>query len=264
MQLASTDLAISTFELLVKPIAPRMMGNPAQDAVARRVVQGYFLTITNLESLDLTFRLDFRISTPNPADPDRTLFNNADLIFDIAGANNLIPLSGDATSNRFGGSFRLPAGQTASVQLLPKPQLFGLANPDFEVRGYVVLRLPALRRNFGFLFEPQTANPAKVLLSAEVRGTFLPNTFPAEVSGDFDQISYALPIASGQALNEVAPEPGRFVVLEPLPMGLPTSMSSLVEQPTVEEAMGIPELVGLVRSSRHSQPSASAATSLLD
>jgi hypothetical protein len=140
MQLASTDLPISTFELLVKPIAPRQMGNPAQEAIARRIVQGYFLTITNLEPLDLTFRLDFRISTPNPADPDRTLFNNADLIFDIAGANNLIPLSGDADSSRFGGSFRLPAGQTASVQLLPKQRLLSFANPDFEVRGYVVLR----------------------------------------------------------------------------------------------------------------------------
>jgi hypothetical protein len=264
MQLASTDLPISTFELLVKPIAPRQMGNPAQEAVARRVVQGYFLTITNLESLDLTFRLDFRISTPNPADPDRTLFNNADLIFDIAGANNLIPLAGDADSNRFGGSFRLPAGQTASVQLLPKQGLLSFPNPDFEVRGYVVLRLPALRRNFGFLFEPQTASPAKVLISAEIRGTFLPNDFPAVPAGDFDQINYALPIASGKALNEVAPEPSRFVVLEPLPMGLPTPISRLVEQPSVEEALEIPELVGLVRSSRHSQPGASAATSLLD
>jgi hypothetical protein len=258
MQLSATDLAVSTFEVLVKPIAPRMVGNAPLNAVARRVVQGYFLTITNLESVDLTFRLEFRISTPNPADPDRTLFNNVDLVFDIAGANNVIPLSGNATSSTFGGSFRLPAGQTASVQLLPKPNLFGQVDPDFEVRGYVVLRLPALRGNPGFFFEPQTAAPAKVLLSPEVRGTFLPNNFPAVLTGDFDQISYALAIASGKALNEVAPEPSRFVV--PIPFEVPNRLSGLREQPSIAEAMEIPELMRLVSS----QPLAAATSSLLD
>ncbi len=38
---------VSTFELLVKPIAPRSPIPLPFQGVARRVVQGYFLTITN-------------------------------------------------------------------------------------------------------------------------------------------------------------------------------------------------------------------------
>src|SRR5690349_14151653 len=115
-----TNMEISTFELLVKRIAPQ----PAPADVARRVVQGYFLTITNLESKDLTFRIQFTISRPNPVDPDRTLFNNVNLLYDIAGANQELILRGNATSTVFSGLFVLPARQTASVELLPKLQLF--------------------------------------------------------------------------------------------------------------------------------------------
>jgi hypothetical protein len=191
-------MEISTFELLVKRIAPP----PAPQNVARRVVQGYFLTITNLESNDLTFRIAFNISKPNPAgDPDRTLFKNAGLFFDIAGANNPVPLSGGANSTTFGGSFLLPAKQTASVELLPNQSLFADVNPDFEVRGYVTLRLPRIGR------QPQSVVPVKVLLNPEIRGTFLPNGFPDGATEDFDQINYPLTVASGKGLNEIAPDP---------------------------------------------------------
>jgi hypothetical protein len=257
MQLKSTDLAISTFELLVKPIAPRAVGNDALNAVARRIVQGYFLTITNLESVDLTFRLEFRISSPNPADPDRTLFGNADLVFDIAGANTPILLSGNASSSTFRGSFRLPAGQTASVQLLPKPSLFAQSDPDFEVRGYVVLSLPALRQRPGFLFEAQASEPVNVLLSPEIRGTFLPNRYPDSLSGDFDQINYALPIASGKALNQVESEPIRFILRDSF-QGFSQTFS---EQPSIEDIMDMPELA---QSALPERAMVSATTSLLD
>ncbi|MBD2092701.1 hypothetical protein H6F67_22885 [Microcoleus sp. FACHB-1515] len=217
-------MEISTFELLVKPIAPRILGNPAITAVARRVVQGYFLTISNLDSKDLTFRLEFVQSNPNPVDPDRSLLNNADLIFDIAGANNPITLTA-LPANRFRGSFRLPAGQTASVQLLPRltPPLLAAAEPDLEVRGYVSLTLPALRRPtppFSLFTEPQSDAPVKVLLNPEVRGTFLPNNFPTATNGDFDQINYPLAIASGKGLNEIVPEPGGPIIIRPIDLDL--------------------------------------------
>lgn len=239
-------MEISTFELLVKPIAPRILGNPAITAVARRVVQGYFLTISNLDSKDLTFRLEFIQSAPNPIDPDRTLLNNADLLFDIAGANNSIALTA-LPANRFRGSFRLPAGQTASVQLLPRltPALLALPEPDLEIRGYVKLTLPALRFPVPTLptlptvptlptaplfTVPQSDAPVKVLLNPEVRGTFLPNNFPTATSGDFDQINYPLAIASGKGLNEIMPELGGPIIIPPIsPIALEAARTALQE-----------------------------------
>jgi hypothetical protein len=186
-------MEISTFELLVKRIAP---SPPAPANVARRVVQGYFLTITNLESRDLVFRIRFVISQPNPPDVDRTLFNNVEVRYDIAGANDLLTLSGGPLTTVFTTRFRLPANQTASLQLLPQAKFFTEDNPDFEVRGYVDLRLPRI----------QSETPVRVLLNPEIRGTFLPNDFPGGAAGDFDQINYSLAIASGRALNEIAPD----------------------------------------------------------
>ena len=91
-------MEISTFELLVKRIAPP----PAPQDVARRVVEGFFLTITYLEFKPLTFRIRFNISKPNPAgNPDRTLFGKVSLAYDIAGANTLIPLSGGIKQHYF-------------------------------------------------------------------------------------------------------------------------------------------------------------------
>jgi hypothetical protein len=229
-------MEISTFELLVKRIAPA----PAPQDVARRVVQGYFLTITNLESKDLTFRIQFNISKPNPADPDRTLFKNADLFFDIAGANNPILLSGNANSTTFGGSFMLPARQTATVQLLPNISLFAEQNPDFEVRGFVTLRLPQIKR------EPQSTAPVRVLLNPEIRGTFLPNGFPGGNAGDFDQINYPLTVASGKGLNEIIPDT-RFTfpsiagdVLESLPQN---AIDALVDVDELEKSQTLIELM---------------------
>lgn len=247
-------MELSTFELLVKPIAPRIPaaipGSAAVAAVARRAVQGYFLTISNLEAKDFTFRLEFVISQPNPVDPDRTLFNNADLVVDIAGVNSPLALSGGVTATRFSGSFRLPAGQTASVQLLPKLPLSLLANPnpDLEVRGYVNLTLPALLKNFSQGFVAQSASPVKVLVNPEIRGTFLPNTYPTTLTGDFDQINYALAIASGKALNEVAPEPSKPLMIGPI---LPDVLEGLKAQIPSRQVDGTPleqaeELVGLM------------------
>jgi hypothetical protein len=193
-------MEISTFELLVKRIAPP----PAPANVARRVVQGYFLTISNLEAKDLTFRITFNISKPNPADPDRTLFNNVGTpeggsipALRYCWREQDITLSGNANSTIFGASFVLPARQTASLQLLPKTDLFVQANPDFEVRGFVSLRLPRIKG------AAQSDKPVKVLINPEIRGTFLPNGFPGGAIEDLDQINYPLAIASGKALNEI-------------------------------------------------------------
>ncbi|NJL65290.1 MAG: hypothetical protein HC903_30270 [Methylacidiphilales bacterium] len=234
-------MEISTFELLVKRIAPVP---PAPVDVARRVVQGYFLTITNLESRDLTFRIRFNISRPNPVDSDRTLFNNVDLLFDIAGANNVIPLSGNVNSTVFAGSFLLPARQTASVQLLPKIGLFSAANPDFEVRGFVTLTLPRIQG------QAQSVTPVRVLLNPEIRGTFLPNNFPGGTGGDFDQINYPLVVATGKALNEI---PSDFPILIPpiIPPEIlqplaPETAIALEDLDDLEKVRGLIELMAQI------------------
>jgi hypothetical protein len=82
---------ISTFELLVKPIAPPIPEPLAP--VARRVIQGYFLTISNLEKKALRYRIEFSISLPVPPDPNKILLNNAVLVYDVEGANTTVPLT---------------------------------------------------------------------------------------------------------------------------------------------------------------------------
>ncbi|MBW4439880.1 MAG: hypothetical protein KME10_01325 [Plectolyngbya sp. WJT66-NPBG17] len=215
-------MEVSTFELLVKRIAPRMALPPAERPVARRVVQGYFLTLSNLEAIDLRYRLEFRISLPdNPSQADavtRVLEGNTFLIYDIAGANTILTLTRVGTTGRYiSQEFVIPAQKTASIELLPDVRFAAEDDPTLEIRGFASLLLPrvftgttAIERLIG---RPQSPRPVKVLLNAEVRGTFLPNDFPANsASTDFDQINYSLALASGKALNEIVSEPPRVLV----------------------------------------------------
>ena len=206
-------MEISTFEILTAPIAPVMGIPPALLPVARRVVQGYFLTISNLEQSSVRYRIEFKISLPVPADPNKILLNNAVLIVDVEGLNITIPLTQELVRPEvYSAVFTIPAHKTASVQLLPK--LPDVLTPGLlEVRGYVSL----------FVLQRPTRPPirqVKVLLNPEIRGTFLPNDFlsvrPPISDLDFDQINYTLALASGKALNEIPSEPGRPIIIGPL------------------------------------------------
>jgi hypothetical protein len=207
-------MEISTFELLAKPIAPPVPTAPELTPVLRRVVQGYFLTISNLEAIDLRYRIEFAVSLPVPPDPNKILIDgvNVRLIIDVEGANTFIPLTQIGSSNIYRGFFRIPAGKTASVELLPLLPAV-LAPGSLEVRGYVSLFLPPRRI---FPPTPQSKEAVRVLLNPEIRGTFLPNGFPGVIGDlDFDQINYTLAIASGQALNFIPPEKGQPIIIEP-------------------------------------------------
>ena len=219
-------MEISTFEILAKPIAPVKGIDPALLPVARRVVQGYFLTISNLEAIDLRYRIEFTVSLPVPADPNKILLDkkNAFLVIDVEGANFEVPLTQVPGKPKvYRAFFTIPAHKTASVELLPK--LPEALDPGLlEVRGYVSLFLPPAIIKFPQpVPQPQSKRPVKVLLNPEIRGTFLPNDFPsrANTGFDFDQINYTLAIASGKGLNEIPPEGGKllsidFPTLEPL------------------------------------------------
>jgi len=204
-------MEISTFEILTAPIAPVIGIPPELIPVARRVVQGYFLTLTNLEAISLQYRIEFSISLPVPADPNKILLNNAFLVVDVEGINTPVTLTQQpGRPEVYVGLFRIPAHKTASVQLLPiLPQ--ALTPGLLEVRGYVSLFLPPGRRGF-----PQSSTPVKVLLNPEIRGTFLPNDFPpqAPTLPDFDQINYTLAIASGKGLNEIPPEEEVLIIID--------------------------------------------------
>ena len=213
-------MEVSTFEILAKPIAPAIPSAPELIPVSRRVVQGYFLTISNLEAIDLRYRIEFTVSLPVPADPNKILLNNAFLVVDVEGINTPITLTQQpGKPNVYRGFFKIPAHKTASVELLPllpASLILGL----LEVRGYVSLFLPP-RRIFP-LPMPQSDKPVKVLLNPEIRGTFLPNDFPSITKNlpDFDQINYTLAIASGKGLNEIPPEPGKQIIID-LPIVAP-------------------------------------------
>ena len=223
-------MEITTFELLAKPIAPV---SGTLGPVGRRIVQGYFLNISNLESFQVEYRIEFTISTPaGQNDPNRTITlgvnRNVIFVVDVAGNNIETALTKNGAVYR--ANFIIPARQTASVELLPRlPQ--ALTPGLLEVRGFVSL----------FRRRPNAAAvaPVKVLLNPEIRGTFLPKGFPAPINPpppadadskfDFDQINYTLAIASGKGLNVIPAGPAETVV------GGPGNLASPIFQPLLDE-----------------------------
>jgi hypothetical protein len=218
-------MEISTFEILTAPIAPVMGLPPVLLPVARRIVQGYFLTISNLEAFSVVYRIDFTVSLPVAADPNKILLNNAVLLVDFEGPNTNVPLTQvPGQPEVYRAFFTIPAQKTASVQLLPK--LPDVLNPGLlEVRGYVSLS----RAVFGF--PPESFPPVRVLLNPEIRGTFLPNNFPSVVPTelDFDQINYTLAIASGKGLNEIPNVTGNVTGSASFTLDVPT-LEPILEQ----------------------------------
>jgi hypothetical protein len=232
---SENNMEISTFELLTKPIAP--VSGTLLSTVGRKIVQGYFLTISNLESFEVEYRIQFTIRKPNAPDPNRVLrgngFQNAVIALDSVDDNQSITLIKDpdqGETENYRANFKIRGRNTASFQLLPRlPQV--LTPGLFEVRGFVSL----------FRRRPNAAAvaPVKVLLNPEIRGTFLPRNFPppanpplpsdADSKFDFDQINYTLAIASGKGLNVIPAGPAET------PGGGPGNLASPIFQPLLEE-----------------------------
>lgn len=201
---------VSHFELIFKPQSP--VGE------ADTVLQGYFLTVTNLEPVALSFRLDF--VTTSVTDPTRTLAGNTVVIVDIAGGNNDFDyaLQGRRTSK----SFRLspmviiPPHATAKIAVLPDdpfptPIGDGTADPaDYEARGYVTLRLPATLTlvDGRFRVAAQLDRPAKVLVSAQNRATYFRRNGTIN-----SQTQSSLPLGPGSSQFAVDAEISLFPLL---------------------------------------------------
>ncbi|MEM9344478.1 MAG: hypothetical protein AAGA87_15655 [Pseudomonadota bacterium] len=193
-------MEVSSFELIYKPQSPV--------GAADRVLQGYFLNITNLENTQLIFRVDF--VTSSVTDPDRSLFNNTVAFIDTPTQNN-IPgmLNGGLASSSFllTPFITIPPNGTAKIAVLPSDPFPVAGFPaDFEARGYVTLRLPPIFTFNGtsFVAQPQLPNPARVMLTPQNRATYL------DVAGTInDQTQATLPTCPC-GIAEIEAESGFF------------------------------------------------------
>ena len=215
-------MEVSTFELIFKPQSPAA---PAGTAAVDTVLQGYFLTISNLENQEYTYRLTLKIHPPPDGIPNRefrSLYQKSIFIIDAGGTDNQFGVvrGSSITSSQFVTNLiTVPPMGTALVAILPNNFLGNpppVDLPLYEVRGYALLTLPALfkadfEQGFFGLVEQSDA-PLKVLLTPQHRATF----FSANGSIS-DQVQASLPVASGQALNVLNPEPGGPIIFEPIP-----------------------------------------------
>ena len=184
---------VSTFEVLLKPQLPAVLPPGLNNVknLGRNVLQGYFLTISNINTFDLVLSLVF-----TTRDPSGAALNQLVTFTDTSGINvgaSLVPAS-------FGNKYRyspliLPIDATALFILQPIPTDAALTSLDIEVRGFVDVQLSSLAG---------TPPPgAKVLVTAEQRGTFFDNNFmaPNIVDRGLDQIAYGLPVQNGGVLT---------------------------------------------------------------
>ena len=228
---------ISTFELLAKRIGPPggiSSALPISSGPFRKYLQGYFLTIANPNDRELLLRMQAVFPQIDP--PTNTLFTAAqrELLgganpnhvyaydrtgYSIGAANpreilgNMEQLTSTAQSRTFQTvSFSLDPFQTGLLNLLPNPSELLLPDPQIEVRGYIklvqVITLEFVQIGPGLwqlIFV--TPPPVDLLLTPEIRGTFIDEAFNPALPAfdlDFDQANYALPLSTGQAMLTVS------------------------------------------------------------
>ncbi len=195
-------MLVSTFEVLVKPQLPRVSDLPPGipipagfDNLSRNVIQGYFLTVANVNFFPVTVSVVFTIKFPE--DPGGAILSPVSFdefinAVDISGVNlfatKLIPEI-VPQNNKARLTFTLPENGTGLLIL--QPNILNakvIADAKFEARGYVEIFLSSL----------SGSDEATLLITPEQRGTFFkdPNgATPADVG--LDQIAYALPISNG-------------------------------------------------------------------
>ncbi len=193
---------VSTFEVLVKPQLPPV-GIGA--TLSRNVIQGYFLTIANVNFFPVTISIVFTLRFPVdggslPVPP--ISFDDFLSIVDIKG-ENIFPPSIDGQgklipeivpqNNKARVTFTLPENGTGLLLLQANILKDGLLNTaDFEARGYVEIFLSSL----------SGSDTATLLVTPEHRGTFFRPETASDGSGEIiftnlDQIAYALPVSNG-------------------------------------------------------------------
>jgi len=196
-------MLVSTFELLVKRQFPKPADlpiivpdelKPKIQQLSRTVIQGYFLTISNLNAFDATISLVFTVVSTPPVETSKLV-----ALLDVDGINvgELPDLEPDLALNKIRFTRKIPASDTGLFLIQPNiliPKL--LEKENFEVRGYVEVFISSLSTGF---------NAAKLLLTPEHRGTFYTDLDePKKSPLQLDQIAYALPTAHGGSLFELS------------------------------------------------------------
>jgi hypothetical protein len=199
---------VSHFELIFKPQSPEDIGSSGP---VDTVLQGYFLKITNLENRTYRYALEFVTVEPNSGDPNRSLSGKTVFISDQPSDDNSFGalVGGSGRYEPSTGQLTLAPRETILVAVLPAA--FGdnpaVASPDYEVRGYVRLTLPAsiiVREFFGIEFTFRIAQARRrvgVLVTAQNRGTYFQSN--EEIT---DQTQASLPLCNGGACMRLRPE----------------------------------------------------------
>jgi hypothetical protein len=189
---------VSTFEVLLKPQLPAIAGI---SKLSRKVIQGYFLTISNVNVIPVTLSVVFTLKFPSdPTNPGASPTSWEDFlqVVDISGQNLFSGGSPQATlepeivpeNNKARVTFTLPKNGTGLLLLQPNilssPDI--LETAEFEARGYVEIFLSSL----------SGSDTATLLVTPEQRGTFFkdPKGKTPDAVG-LDQIAYALPVKNG-------------------------------------------------------------------
>jgi hypothetical protein len=197
-------MLVSTFEVLLKPQFPTIPGGFT--ALTRTTIQGYFLTIANVNFFPVTVSVVLTIKFPtDPDDASERPTSFADFIdaVDISGQNVFpigspppTPTGPQATlvpeiiNNKARLTFTIPENATSLFVLQPnfikQPELLKAAN--FEARGYVEIFLSSL----------SGSDTATLLVNPEQRGTFF-KTLDSENLAEIglDQTTYNLPVSNG-------------------------------------------------------------------
>lgn len=211
-------MLVSTFELLVKPQLPKNLNPPpppAASSLSRTVIQGYFLTIANVNNFDVKLSLVFTALTPS-VDIEQTF-----AFIDIAGSNIPGDLQPHIVPGKASIELDIPANDTILFILQPdiiKNEGELLTKQDFEVRGYVEILLSSL----------SFPRIATLLITPEQRATFFKDL--AATDPQLDQIIYNLPTATGSSLFTLA----NF----PVPNPFPNPFQSLMQ------VNGLPQIQG--------------------
>jgi hypothetical protein len=190
---------VSTFELLVKPQLPKETISKIPKEIAdqlapltRNLVQGYFLTIANLESTIIEVSLVFTVKTPE-IDPSKVI-----TLLDTSGQNivgRVFQKPGDDVAKT---RFTIPIAGNDTVLFILQPNITDtelLKAANFELRGYAEI----------FLSSVSTPKTAQILVTPEHRGTFF-GGLTGDGSSKLGEVAYGLPIAGGKSLLELTRE----------------------------------------------------------
>jgi hypothetical protein len=193
-------MLISTFELLLTPQIPSSVDGPEGPIplpvafLSRPIIQGYFLTIANLEEIEANLVINFKaVTTP----PDREVIDITATLLDVNGVNKIDDVMA-SVKNAYQYNITLPANTTCLFIFQPDPTLAGaLTKLDVELRGYADIELA-----------PGATSTVQLLITPEHRGTFfrkgISNNTPRS-ERQLGEIAYSLPTANGGSLFTLEP-----------------------------------------------------------